>query len=32
MLCSGVPEDSVRALFSGYDAFLQKPYQIDVCE
>jgi CheY-like chemotaxis protein len=29
VLCSGVSESSVRVLFSGYDAFLQKPYELD---
>ncbi len=30
VLCSGVPEDNVRALFSGYDAFLHKPFTIEL--
>ena len=29
VLSSGVPEGSVRALFKGYDAYLQKPYELD---
>jgi len=32
VLCSGVAEGSVRALFDGYDAFLQKPYEVDDLE
>lgn len=30
VLCSGIPERNVRALFSGYDGFLGKPYALDV--
>ena len=29
VLCSGVSENSVRPLFSAYDGFLQKPYELD---
>jgi len=29
VLSSGVSEASVRALFKDYDAFLQKPYELD---
>ena len=29
VLSSGVPEGSIRALFKGYDAYLQKPYELD---
>jgi CheY-like chemotaxis protein len=29
VLCSGVSEGSVRPLFSSYDAFLQKPFELD---
>ena len=29
VLSSGVAEASVRALFKEYDAFLQKPYELD---
>ena len=29
VLSSGVAEASVRALFKDYDAFLQKPYELD---
>jgi CheY-like chemotaxis protein len=29
VLCSGVSEGSVRGLFSAYDAFLRKPYELD---
>ena len=32
VLCSGVAEGSVRALFDGYDAYLQKPYEADDLE
>jgi len=32
VLCSGVAEGSVRALFDGYDAFLHKPYEVDDLE
>jgi len=32
VLCSGVAEGSVRALFDGYDAFLKKPYEVDDLE
>ena len=28
VLSSGVSEGSVRAMFSGYDAYLQKPYEL----
>ena len=28
VLCSGVAEGSVRRLFSSYDAFLHKPYEL----
>jgi len=28
-LSSGVSEASVRAFFKDYDAFLQKPYELD---
>jgi CheY-like chemotaxis protein len=32
VLCSGVPEGSVRPLFSRYDAFLRKPFEVnDLC-
>ncbi|MEO5697675.1 MAG: response regulator [Burkholderiaceae bacterium] len=30
VLCSGVPEDNVRALFDGYDAFMHKPFTIEL--
>ena len=29
VLSSGVAEGSVRAMFNGYDAFLQKPYEME---
>ena len=29
VLCSGVAEGSVRPLFSDYDAFLHKPFELD---
>jgi CheY-like chemotaxis protein len=32
VLCSGVAEGSVRAIFDGYDAFLHKPYEVDDLE
>lgn len=28
VMCSGVSEGSVRAIFNRYDAFLQKPYDL----
>ncbi len=27
---SGLPEAAIRAQFDGYDAFLRKPYNVDV--
>jgi CheY-like chemotaxis protein len=29
VLSSGVPEGSIRALFDDYDAFLEKPYDLE---
>ena len=30
VICSGVAERSVRALFNRYDAFLHKPFELDL--
>lgn len=32
VLCSGIAEPRVRALFSGYDGYLEKPYETDALE
>jgi CheY-like chemotaxis protein len=29
VMCSSVEEDTVREFFTGYDAFLRKPFDID---